>query len=351
MADEEEILLEVEAVQAVYGDDCAVLDSFPPHLHLHMKPRTADISSQQFVEALISIRAGLQYPEEPPGISIIESKGLDERRQKELLTSIKDKAQELNSCLMLVALCEAAVEKLSIMNHPDGECPLCLYPLVLEKLEGETLSFMKLMSCFHCFHSECIIRWWAWLQKQKEHTSASSATTPQRIRPGNKMGTDDSMGKCPVCRKSFHAKDLEHVLDLVGTHSSRLDDDDVDDNDDDDLKVFGSQSEHTRREKFDAILKLQEECNGLIEPKKSIVVLPGMFLPRPLAALTPSSNEETIDQEPREAPPLSGNFSRNTSGRADGFAKRRNPNRRNRNPQSAQTQARHWVRKENGTSS
>ncbi|CAI0445980.1 unnamed protein product [Linum tenue] len=106
MADEEEILLEVEAVQAVYGDDCAVLDSFPPHLHLHMKPRTADISSQQVPNPLNRLFTAVKYPEEPPGISIIESKGLDERRQNELLTSIKDKAQELTSCLMLVALCE-----------------------------------------------------------------------------------------------------------------------------------------------------------------------------------------------------------------------------------------------------
>lgn len=44
---EEEVAMEVEAVEAVYGDDCVILDSYPPHLHLHIKPRTAEISSQQ----------------------------------------------------------------------------------------------------------------------------------------------------------------------------------------------------------------------------------------------------------------------------------------------------------------
>lgn len=44
---EEEVAIEVEAVQAVYGEDCLVLDHFPPHLHVHIKPRTADVSSQQ----------------------------------------------------------------------------------------------------------------------------------------------------------------------------------------------------------------------------------------------------------------------------------------------------------------
>lgn len=38
---------EVEAVEAVYGDDCVVLEKCPPHLHIHIKPRTADLSSQQ----------------------------------------------------------------------------------------------------------------------------------------------------------------------------------------------------------------------------------------------------------------------------------------------------------------
>lgn len=30
------------------------------------------------------------------------------------------------------------------------------------------------------------------------------------------------MGTCPVCRKVFLAKDFEHVLDLVASHSSQL---------------------------------------------------------------------------------------------------------------------------------
>lgn len=44
------------------------------------------------------------------------------------------------------------MEKLSVMNHPDGDCPLCLYPLVPEDEQSKVLPFMKLMSCFHCFH-------------------------------------------------------------------------------------------------------------------------------------------------------------------------------------------------------
>ncbi|KAA3453540.1 E3 ubiquitin-protein ligase RNF25 [Gossypium australe] len=126
MEEEEEVKMEVEAAQSVYGDDCVILESYPPYLHLHIKPRTADFSSQQFVEAAIGIRASSQ---EPPLIYLIDSKGLDEQRNSN----------------------EEAVERLSAMNHPDGDCPLCLYPLVSEDDQTKRLPFMKLMSCFH-FH-------------------------------------------------------------------------------------------------------------------------------------------------------------------------------------------------------
>lgn len=35
-------------------------------------------------------------------------------------------------------------------------------------------------------------------------------------------GLEESEGNCPVCRKTFQAKDLEHVLDLVGSHPPKL---------------------------------------------------------------------------------------------------------------------------------
>ena len=50
-----------------------------------------------------------QYPKEPPHIDLIDSKGLDEQRQKELMTCIQDKACELSCYLMLVALCEVTI--------------------------------------------------------------------------------------------------------------------------------------------------------------------------------------------------------------------------------------------------
>lgn len=47
MAEESDILIEVEAAESVYGDDCVVVTKYPPHLNLFIKPRTAEVSSQQ----------------------------------------------------------------------------------------------------------------------------------------------------------------------------------------------------------------------------------------------------------------------------------------------------------------
>ncbi|KAL1190894.1 hypothetical protein V5N11_025638 [Cardamine amara subsp. amara] len=337
---EEEVAMEMEAVEAVYGEDCVILDSNPPHLHLHIKPRTAEISSQQFVEAVVRIQASSKYPDEPPRISLIESKGLDDQRQKHLIGIVQEKASQLSSSLMLVELCEEAAERLTIMNHPDGDCPLCLYPLFPEDGWSKEMPFMKLMSCFHCFHCECIIRWWNWLHTQKDTDSKS----------GNSGSGGQSLGNCPVCRKVFHASDIEHVLDLVGAQSSQKDSGLIQGEDEDPL--LQSDSENVRRERFEAILKTQEEKGGLVQPKKNISVVPGMYLPPP-APVTASSNEEEAghsreqgEEAPKEAESeTNSSSSTNHRGRGRGRGRGQNVNRRKPNSQDPRKPTRQWVQR------
>ncbi|XP_077244968.1 RWD domain-containing protein isoform X2 [Tasmannia lanceolata] len=335
----EEVLFEVEAVQAVYDSDCQVIQEFPPHLNVHIKPRTADDSSRQFVEAVLGIRAGFQYPTEPPQIEILDSKGLDEKRQAHLVTSVEGKAQELSSCLMLVALCEEAVEALSNMNHPDGNCPLCLYPLVTEDRHNNFLPFMKLMSCFHCFHSECIMRWWKWLQEQNESMP-------------NNLGLHDSTRKClrscPVCRKLFHSKDIEHVIGLLETDSSQLSLEGTD-NSDNEKEFLQSKTENSRRQKFEALLKVQQENSGLIEPKRNNVLLPGMFLPEPVSIPTTSTNATLEQQDEQKDTSSSSNNPRIIEHKNFNTRKKNRVNypRKQLNAQSIRKQ---WIKKEKGAS-
>ncbi|KAL6499459.1 hypothetical protein OROHE_026122 [Orobanche hederae] len=324
---EEEVRVEMEAVEAVYSDDCHVIEAYPPHLHVHLKPRTADVSSQQFVEVTIGMRAGPQYPEEPPEISVIDSKGLDEQRQKHLLASIRGKASELASCLMLVALCEEAVERLSSMNHPEGNCPLCLHPLLDEDAGSNSLPFMN----------DCIIRWWNWTQVHSEKeincSLSSSSSRIMQHQKGIHKTVEENMGKCPVCRKVFLVKDIEHVLDLVGT-DGHLNSSGIDTDGD----ILYSDYEKIRREKFEAVLKLQQENNGLIEPKRNEVLLPGMFVPQPVVSRSTDSNaisSESQQKDPAAKPDTNpgSSFNRPCPSKQSNFS----------NMRKQRTQVRHWT--------
>ncbi|XP_059313021.1 uncharacterized protein LOC132064142 [Lycium ferocissimum] len=347
MAEEEE----VEAVQSVYGDDCLVLHTYPPSFHLHITPRTADDSSQQFVEAIIGIQAGPKYPDEPPAIRIVDSKGLDEQRQKQLISCISERA--FSSCFCSPIHCAEAVERLSGMNHPDGECPLCLYPLVDEDA-GSSAPFMKLMSCYHCFHCECIIGWWNWLERLKESdapTASGSASSSGNIRDQDEEGRR----KCPVCRKSFLAKDIEHVLDFVKTQNAVTSSGSEVNKED---KLLFSESEKLRREKFDAILKLQQEKGGLIEIKKHEVLRPGIYLPQPAALPSTASTEEAKEQQDED---LATNSRTNSSGSSNkpGASRARNSGTKKHQGHSSRKQVTHssrkqvtqWVKKENSNTS
>ncbi|XP_078437948.1 RWD domain-containing protein isoform X2 [Wolffia australiana] len=283
MEEEEEVQAELEAVVAVYGDDCRALKKFPPHIHVFLKPRTADDSAKQFVEAVLGVRAGpLVY----------YSMGLDEERREKLVFLLRNKGLELSSRPMLIALCEEAVDILAGMNHPEGNCPLCLDPLFQIDANNKLLPFMKLMSCFHCFHSECILRWWKWVQQEREKDAKNP---PQRTRPlfedqrDVQISTHMHQANCPVCRKVFTLTDLEHILAMIEINALESSSLEVD-GEALCFELINSEAEIRRRENFDGLLRIQQMNDGLIEPKKDLIVVPGMFLPEQLT-LAPATDD------------------------------------------------------------
>ncbi|RLM59061.1 E3 ubiquitin-protein ligase RNF25 isoform X2 [Panicum miliaceum] len=277
---EEEVRLELEAVAAVYGDDVRVLRDLPPHLVVHVRPRTADDSSQQFVELLLGVKASSQYPKEPPHICAVESKGLDENRQSYLISSIQNKAKELSNYPVLVTLCEEAGEILLNMNHQAGDCPLCLYSLVGEDKDGSAfyevdvmLPLLPQLILWYC--SNCIMRWWEWVQ----HGDAN----PKEHNTG-------------VCRKVFDEKDIEHVHDLLGESTSQLASLTLDLGEDE-KELLHSEAEQIRRKRIESLFNLQQERNGLIEPKKDLAIQPGMYVTLPPSTPDTATGENVDPSE------------------------------------------------------
>ncbi|XWS77328.1 hypothetical protein CRYUN_Cryun01aG0251500 [Craigia yunnanensis] len=244
-----------------------------------------------------------QYPKEPPLIYLKGSKGLDEQRQTHLISNIRDKACELPSCFMLVALCEV------------------------------TTVF------------ECIIRWWNWLQIENKNNAKNlfSATVHLRNTGSQQEAVEESMGNCPVCRKVFHAKDFEHVLDLVGSHSSQLSLDETEVKDDE--RLLHSDLENIRRQKFEVIYKLQQEKSGLIGSKTDHVVLPGINPQNTVTSSNHASTKETIEQPQIDPAATSETNSSSSSTRP---ATSKLSGMRRQRAQNSRKHSRQWVRKDNG---
>ncbi|KAL9252208.1 E3 ubiquitin-protein ligase RNF25-like protein [Drosera capensis] len=240
----------------------------------------------QFVEADIEIQATSQYPDVPPAINVVDSKGLDEDRLEHLRSSLHRKAADLASCLMLVALCEEAVEKVSAMNHPDGNCPLCLYPLVLHdeevpaSLGGGNGSRCKMTTKIRAVGHH--------LPLTKISKSILSTSEKLELEPSS-----NNMRSCPICRKVFHVEDIEHVINLAGSQMSELN---LEKGIDDGLKLIASDSETSRRHQFEGILQSQKERGGIIEPRKDGVLFSSLSITDLVRDATPEICSETITQ-------------------------------------------------------
>lgn len=118
--------------------------------------------------------------------------------------------------------------------------------------------------------------------------------------------------------------------------------------------VLQSESENMRRERFEAILKTQEEKGGLVQPKKNISVVPGMYLPPPPPPASSSSNQEEAsqsqEQEHKEAESETNSSTSNNRrgrgrGRGRGGRGHSNVNRRKQNPQDPRKPTKQWVQR------
>lgn len=92
---------------------------------------------------------------------------------------------------------------------------------------------------------------------------------------------------------------------------------------------------------------MQEENSGLIEPKRDLVVLPGMFLPQPATLPTPTSTNETTEQEQGEQSAPAEINATGSSNRASG-SKHWNLGMRKRRGRNLRNQ-RQWIRKDDSS--
>ena len=125
-------------------------------------------------------------------------------------------------------------------------------------------------------------------------------------------------------------------------------------------KLLQSEDEINRRQKYEDILNLQKENSGLIEPKKEMVILPGMYLPQPVAMPSSTPTKESDEPQQKDPPAVvpekhaggTSNSSIPSSSRQRNFGARRQKARSDnhssstaRNPRKPAQQQ--WVRRDN----
>lgn len=111
--------------------------------------------------------------------------------------------------------------------------------------------------------------------------------------------------------------------------------------------ILQSELEKIRKQKFDAILKIQQEKGGLIEAKQHEVLRPGVYLQRSTEPATGVDEKETSDQQHEN---LTGN-SQIGSSEAPATSTNRNFSRRKPRGNTQRKQVRQWVKKEDTSQS
>eukprot|EP00898_Chlorokybus_atmophyticus_P004487 jgi/Chlat1/5039/Chrsp329S04920 len=277
---------ELAAVEALYGDvdgdgdgRLRVWRRRPPALEIDLAPYTAEDVTQQFVSATLVVKASNQYPKHAPEVAFTNVRGL-EGRVKTLLTTLRETLSELEGSPMLVALIEAARERLTAMNAPEGDCVFCLMPLH----EADESQLVKLMSCYHCFHRVCFRRWWLYQAGGKD-----MASLPERLF-------------CPICRYIIHASDIAHASGWLQEEAAGGGSD-MDPNSNMQTVVLTSELkviEEARQRSFEQLYRSQKARGGIIEIKGVATITEDTVYIRPAPTPPPeasTSNATTSDQQ------------------------------------------------------
>ena len=234
----------------------SVLSRSPPAVRALLFPRGCPRSASRFVSAELVLECSEGYPggeeegEEEEGkgnhhllvaASLSAPRGLGDARRAELLSKVGAALAEVSASgelCVLGCLIEAALEAITDLNSPEGDCPICLEPLSAGgggggasekegggeggrdegKNDGDGFSnrLVKL-ECFHCLHLRCAARWWGATrgeekgeeedqqeergEEEEEEEEANSA--PKEKRSDNRGATTTTTTlRCPQCREA-----------------------------------------------------------------------------------------------------------------------------------------------------
>jgi len=108
----------------------------PPTITVHLTPRGVG-KGAAFCEATLILSAPPGYPTcaQPVAVALARARGLGDARRAALLAALEAAAGDAIGDAALGTLIEAGLDGLTALNEPEGDCALCLNPL-LERAGG-----------------------------------------------------------------------------------------------------------------------------------------------------------------------------------------------------------------------
>ena len=78
--------------------------------------------------------------------------GLGDARAAQLLLALQQAAEEAAGEMALVQLAAAGQDAVDAANSPEGDCPICMFPLAGGGGSGGGGGEAQKLPCFHCMH-------------------------------------------------------------------------------------------------------------------------------------------------------------------------------------------------------
>lgn len=227
----EDLAIEIEAMQHLFGEDAFTVSCRDEHTILTMPlvPRQVDGEHECYVAANLVLDVdNSSYPESPPLATLQDAKGLTDAACTAFIRQIQEESANLAGEMVLGHLCELALELMTAANHPSGTCAFCLEELISNSLATPSLassstatnyaySILKL-PCFHCFHLPCFTAWYEWQQAQQRTVldpGLPGAELPRREDvecEGGWIARGVFAVRCPSCRFEVVPTTLRHAL-------------------------------------------------------------------------------------------------------------------------------------------
>lgn len=184
--DDELVALELEALEATYGggggcfgengaDGASASTSSPPFFSILARAPHPTITARltprgvgkgaAYVEATLTLTAPPGYPScaQPVAVSLSAVRGLGDARRAALAAGLAAEAASLVGDAALGTLIEAGLDGLTALNAPEGDCALCLGPLLggggsvgavaaLSGAPAQPPKDLLKLECYHVLH-------------------------------------------------------------------------------------------------------------------------------------------------------------------------------------------------------